>query len=96
MIPPAIQTEMIQLNKHIDDFQYEKANEILENIKEILKSGEKTAIEDEIADIAMYLTYLTHDIGIDLEKIMSDKLEKNRKKYPSDKVRGSAKKYDEY
>jgi len=40
MIPPAIQTEMIQLNKHIDDFQYEKANEILEKIKEILKSGE--------------------------------------------------------
>jgi NTP pyrophosphatase (non-canonical NTP hydrolase) len=53
-------------------------------------------ISEEIADIAIYLTYLCNDLGIDMEDVVSRKLEKNRKKYPSDKVRGSAKKYDEY
>jgi len=81
-----------------------EAAELLENFQwktdeesaEMLKGKARKAIEEEIADIAMYLTYLSHDLGIDLETIMADKLEKNKIKYPADRVRGSAKKYDEY
>jgi NTP pyrophosphatase (non-canonical NTP hydrolase) len=81
-----------------------EASELLENfqwktdkdVAKMLKGKSKTAIEEEIADIAIYLTYLSHDLGIDLEKIMAMKLEKNKKKYPAAKVRGSAKKYNEY
>lgn len=67
-----------------------------EEAAEMVKGKSRAAIEEEIADIAMYLTYLSHDLGIDLEEIMADKLLKNKKKYPADKVRGSAKKYNEY
>jgi NTP pyrophosphatase (non-canonical NTP hydrolase) len=81
-----------------------EASELLENfqwktdkdVAKMLKGKSKTAIEEEIADIAIYLTYLSHDLGIDLEKIMVMKLEKNKKKYHAAKVRGSAKKYNEY
>ena len=34
-----------------------------------------------------------HDLNIG--EIIRDKVEKNRKKYPTDKAKGSAKKYDE-
>ncbi len=83
---------VIEATELLECFQWKTDKEV----SEILQSEKKSAIEEEIADIAMYLTYLTHDLGIDLEEIMSAKLEKNRKKYPSDIVRGSAKKYDEY
>ncbi|HDL20037.1 MAG TPA: nucleotide pyrophosphohydrolase, partial [Nitrospirae bacterium] len=52
--------------------------------------------EEEIADIIIYLTYLCNDLDIDLQEIVSRKLEINRKKYPSEKVKGSARKYTEY
>ena len=81
-----------------------EAAELLENFQwktdteaaAMVKGKGRTAIEEEIADIAIYLTYLNHDLGIDIEEVMAKKLEKNRKKYPADKVRGSARKYNAY
>jgi hypothetical protein len=35
-------------------------------------------------------------LGVDVEKIIQDKLVINNKKYPKDLVRGSSKKYSEY
>ena len=52
-------------------------------------------IEEEIADIAILLTYLIRDLGVDLEAAVSRKVELNAVKYPVDKARGSARKYDE-
>ncbi len=62
----------------------------------MLKSSGKDGITEEIADIAIYLTYLCHDLDIHVEEIVTKKLKKNEKKYPACKVRGSAKKYTEY
>jgi len=39
-------------------------------------------IKDELADIAIYLTYLTIEYGIDIEQAIQEKIEKNAKKYP--------------
>lgn len=55
---------------------------------------EREAIEREVADIAILLSYLSHDLGIDLNEVMRRKLELNRSKYPVELARGSAKKYD--
>ena len=52
-------------------------------------------IEHEIADIAILLTYLAHDLGIDIEMAVAKKLEFNALRYPVDKARSSARKYDE-
>lgn len=59
-----------------------------------LVERERGAIADEMADIGILLSYLCHDLGIDLEAAMAAKIEKNRAKYPVEKSRGHAKKYD--
>lgn len=52
-------------------------------------------LQDEIADVAVYLAYLCHDLGIDLEVAIRSKMLKNRAKYPVALAKGSAKKYTE-
>ena len=51
-------------------------------------------ITQEVADIAILLSYLIHDLDIDLEKAVGDKLEFNGQRYPVEKAKGTAKKYD--
>ncbi len=53
-------------------------------------------VEKELADIQIYLIRLADKLGVDLLKAVENKIQLNEKKYPSDKVRGSAKKYTEY
>lgn len=53
------------------------------------------AIASEIADIAILLTYLSHDLSIDLENAVTKKMLVNEQKYPIEKSRGSNKKYTE-
>ena len=68
----------------------------LAEIKNMLASDKREALEDEIADVAVYLTYLCHDLDVDLAKVISNKMQKNAAKYPKDKVKGRADKYNEY
>lgn len=56
---------------------------------------ETSKIENEIADIYIFINYLSSHFGIDIEKAVKEKIEINRKKYPIDKSFGSNKKYDE-
>lgn len=55
----------------------------------------RTALEHEVADIAILLSYFCHDLGIDLETAVAQKLEINRGKYSVDKSKGRNAKYDE-
>ena len=52
-------------------------------------------IKDEIGDVMIYLVLLSDHLGIDPLKFAFEKIEKNRQKYPVEKVRGTAKKYTE-
>jgi dCTP diphosphatase len=61
---------------------------------EHLLSTRRVAIEDEIADIAILLSYLCHDLAMDIDSVVEAKLEKNRAKYPLHLARGNATKYD--
>ncbi len=56
----------------------------------------REAIQDEIADIAMYLFELADNLGIDLLQAMDSKMAKNAAKYPVEKARGSHQKYTEF
>jgi dCTP diphosphatase len=53
-------------------------------------------VGDELADIFLYLARISDRLGIDLEKASLKKIEKNRLKYPAEKVKGSSRKYSEY
>ena len=52
-------------------------------------------IEDEIADIAIYLFELADNLDINLTEAMKRKISKNEAKYPAEKARGSHAKYTE-
>ena len=55
----------------------------------------KEKIEEELADIFIFLTYLSEHFNVDLLKAVEKKIEKNDKKYPIDKSFGNSKKYNE-
>jgi NTP pyrophosphatase (non-canonical NTP hydrolase) len=61
-----------------------------------LPAEKKEAIREEIGDVLVYLVNLSEKLGIDLLEAAWEKIGKNRRKYPADKVRGKAKKYHEY
>jgi dCTP diphosphatase len=52
-------------------------------------------IEEEIADIAIYLLELADNLQIDLDRAIEDKLRVNAKRYPAQKARSRAVKYTE-
>ncbi len=64
-----------------------------ENAGELL-ARERTALVDEVADVAILLSYLCHDLGTDLDVAIQSKMEKNRQKYPVHLAFGTATKYD--
>ncbi len=53
-------------------------------------------VEQELADIQIYLIRLADKLGIELIDAVVRKIEKNEIKYPEEKVRGQHKKYTEY
>jgi hypothetical protein len=59
-------------------------------------NGLSESIREAIPDIAIYLMYFCHDLGIDMEGVVERKLAANRKKYPGHKALESTKKYNEY
>lgn len=65
-----------------------------EQVPEIVQTR-RSAIADEIADIAILLTYLAHDLSIDIDVAVAAKIQSNAAKYPVEKARGSNKKYSE-
>lgn len=53
-------------------------------------------IGEELADIVIYALSLSNVLGLDLADTVLAKMEKNIRKYPSDKVRGKSHKYTYY
>jgi NTP pyrophosphatase (non-canonical NTP hydrolase) len=52
-------------------------------------------VQEEMADILIFLFYLAEAAGVDLSEAVKAKLLKNQAKYPVDKSFGSSKKYNE-
>ena len=61
-----------------------------------LCSDHLSDIGEELADIIIYSLSLTNTLGLDLSQIVSDKMDKNIRKYPADKVKGKSHKYTYY
>lgn len=61
-----------------------------------LTAEQRQAVEDEMADVLLYLLRLADKLNINLLAVAKNKIAKNELKYPADKVKGSSKKYTEY
>ena len=73
-----------------------EANELLEVF--LWKSHDDADIErvkEELADVLAYALLIADAYNLDVEEIVRAKVEKNSEKYPIEKSKGSAKKYDQ-
>lgn len=61
-----------------------------------LDADTRRAVAQEMADVLLYLVRLSDKLEIDLVEAALAKIALNARKYPADKVRGSAKKYSDY
>lgn len=61
-----------------------------------LTRKQRKAVEEEVADVFLYLLRLADRLDVDLLEAANKKIGTNEIKYPVDKVKGSSKKYTEY
>ena len=80
----AISIEAAELN---EVFLWKKDNEV-ENIN-------LDKIKEELADVLSFSFLLAEKHNLDIFQIVLDKVKRNAEKYPVDKAKGTAKKYDE-
>ena len=73
-----------------------EAGELLESF--LWKGAEVAKIDkvkEELADVLAYAILLGHHYNLDLEQVVREKVAKNAEKYPVDKAKGVATKYNE-
>ena len=72
----------IEANELLECFQWDSENYNLEEVKE------------ELADVINYCIQMATVLNLDVKTIVLEKLEKTRKKYPVEKCKGKATKYN--
>jgi NTP pyrophosphatase (non-canonical NTP hydrolase) len=82
---------VVEASELLELFQWKTDDEVVKALEGNLRGR----VQDEIADVTIILSYLCHDLGIDLDAAMLSKLQKNEAKYPIEKAHGNARKYDE-
>ena len=73
-----------------------EASELLEAF--LWKSPENVnpeKIREELADVLNYAFQMADKYNLDIKEIMLEKIRKNAEKYPVEKAKGTAKKYNE-
>lgn len=73
----------IEAAELLECFQWSDTDYNLEHVKE------------ELADVIVYCQNLLDELGLDEDEIINTKMTQNEAKYPVDKARGSAAKYDQ-
>lgn len=59
------------------------------------EDANKEKVKEELADIFSFAFLLADKYGFDVKQIILDKIKVNSEKYPVNKAKGTAKKYDE-
>ena len=75
----------VETGELLELFQWRTDKEIEELLK---KQSFKKDLEDEIADVLIYIFSLAIQTNIDLSKAIQNKMEKNKIKYPVDRYKG--------
>ncbi|RBP84564.1 nucleotide pyrophosphohydrolase [Marinomonas rhizomae] len=61
-----------------------------------LDAEQMSAVKDELADVLLFTVRLADKLNVDLFTAAQAKMAKNAERYPTEKVKGSAKKYNQY
>ena len=79
---------VLEATEVMEHFQWKNPEEITKHVKE-----NKEDIGEELADVLYWVLLMSHDLEIDIQKALKNKIEKNGKKYPVEKSRGRHTKY---
>lgn len=82
---------IVEAAELLEHFQWMKQSE-----SRVLSKDKLREVEEELADILVYLVRIADQLGINLINAATRKMESNAAKYPADLVRGSSRKYTEY
>lgn len=72
----------IEANELLECFQWDEENYDLEHVKE------------ELADVLVYCRNMLDKLGLDEDEIVNNKMDRNEQKYPVERAKGNAEKYD--
>lgn len=72
-----------------------EANELLECFQWSDTEYDLQHVKEELADVIVYCQDLLDKLGLDADEIVNMKMELNEAKYPVEKAKGSAAKYDQ-
>jgi dCTP diphosphatase len=84
----ALSVEVAEL---VEEFQW-----LTEEQSRALDAERRERVRLELADVFIYLVRIADRLDVDLLAAADDKIALNERKYPADRVRGDARKYDEY
>jgi len=84
----SISLEAAELLEH---FQWKSPAEVERYLAE---AGARIRVGQEMADVLILLVSLADILGLDLVEVAREKLAENARKYPVERARGSAAKYD--
>lgn len=59
------------------------------------EAAKEEKVKEELADVFAYAFLLAEKYGFDVKQIVMEKIDQNAIKYPVDKAKGTASKYDE-
>ncbi len=71
-----------------------EANELLECFQWSDENYDIQAVREELADVLVYCQNMLDKLGLDADEIINSKMEQNEAKYPVEKAKGRADKYD--
>lgn len=71
-----------------------EANELLECFQWDDENYDKDHVKEELADVLVYCRNMLDKLELDEDEIVNAKMDKNEKKYPVDKAKGKADKYN--
>lgn len=72
-----------------------EANELLECFQWSDTEYDLGHVEEELADVIVYCQNMLDKLGLDVDDIVNRKMAKNEAKYPVEKAKGNAAKYDQ-
>jgi len=81
----------VEAGELLELFQWESANHVVD----VNDLETRHKIEDEIADVFIYLLRIADKLDVSLEGVAIAKMKKNADKYPIEKSKGKAVKYTE-
>jgi NTP pyrophosphatase (non-canonical NTP hydrolase) len=80
---------VLEAGEVMEHFQWKNAEEIKDYVKK-----NKKEISEELADVLYWVLLLSHDLNIDVEKALDEKMKINNEKYPVKKAKGKHTKYN--